>query len=302
LDDDNIFASFPPKILNKLHNQKHKPGLYVVATPIGNIFDISLRALHILEQCKYIFAEDTRQSGKILRFYGLQSRLIPCHEHNEITATTMIDSGDTYALISDAGTPLISDPGYRLINWCIQNAIDVFAVPGACSAICALSIAGLPSDKFLFVGFLERTENQKIAQLKALQEQPATMIFFESPMRLISTLQVMREIWGDRYGCVCRELTKFFEETKRGTVAELYDYFLQKKPVGEFVILIAGHRGSSTTANNADEAEIRLYLQNALQISGKDAIRTTSEKFGIAKNVVYRLALMIKKDSSGEQE
>ncbi|MDR2267901.1 MAG: 16S rRNA (cytidine(1402)-2'-O)-methyltransferase [Holosporaceae bacterium] len=293
-----IFASFPAKILSKLRDQQHKPGLYVVATPIGNIFDISLRALYILSQSKRIFAEDTRQSGKLLKFYGLEPRLVCCHEHNELSVTRMIAPQEIYSLISDAGTPLISDPGYRLLNWCLQNSVDVFPIPGACSPICALSISGLPTDKFMFAGFLAPRGNSKIAQLRALKDQSATLIFLEAPTRVVDTLKKMEEIFGNRYACICRELTKFFEETKRGTLVELYDYFSQKKPTGEFIIVVAGN----CVAPLIDEAELTFYLKNALQTSLKDAVRETSEKFGVNKNIIYQMALALKKNTGDDNQ
>jgi 16S rRNA (cytidine1402-2'-O)-methyltransferase len=144
------------KISQKLHDQQHRPGLYVVATPIGNIFDISLRAIYILKKSKYIFAEDTRQSKKLLNFYDIATPLISCHEHNEIgvSITSRIKKNEIYALISDAGTPLISDPGYKITNWCLAQQIDIIPIPGASALVAGLSAAGLPTDSFTFYGFL----------------------------------------------------------------------------------------------------------------------------------------------------
>lgn len=216
--------------------------MYVVATPIGNIFDISLRALHILSIAKCIFAEDTRQSRKLLDFYEIKSRMISCHEHNELSesVTTTLRSGELCALISDAGTPLVSDPGYRLVSWCIQNGIDVFPIPGACAPVAAVSAAGLPTDKFIFLGFPPSREKAKIAFLRDVKNVSATLVFLESPKRIADTLRHMQDVFGNRRCCICRELTKLFEEIKRGNLSELTEYFSRIDPIGEFTVVVAG--------------------------------------------------------------
>lgn len=289
----NAFLSpqYLNEVLHKLHDQKNKPGLYVVATPIGNIFDISLRAIHILNISKCILAEDTRQSKKLLNFYKIQTPLIACHEYNELSSsvTSVLKPGEIYALISDAGTPLVSDPGYRLINWCIQNSVDVFSIPGACSAIAALSVTGLPTDKFLFVGFLPTKEKAKIDQLNDLKNQSSTMIFFESPRRVVDTMQKMKEVFGDRYCCVCRELTKIFENTKRGNLSELIESFSSNDPIGEFVVIVSG-----CTTSPLDEVEILSQLKAEMEhMSLKEAVKKISATYNINKNEVYKKALSL---------
>ena len=175
-------AFFPPQIsdtiLRKLYEQQNKTGLYVVATPIGNIFDISLRALYILKKAKCIFAEDTRQSKKLLSFYGINTKLVACHEYNEIddSVTSLIQQDEIYALISDAGTPTISDPGYRIVNWCIENSIDVFPIPGASAFVAGLSVSGLPTDNFAFHGFLPPKLQARKSALENLKSEKMTMI------------------------------------------------------------------------------------------------------------------------------
>ncbi|GHU18880.1 ribosomal RNA small subunit methyltransferase I [Alphaproteobacteria bacterium] len=290
----NAFLSpqYLDEVLHKLYEQKNKPGLYVVATPIGNIFDISLRAIHILSISKCILAEDTRQSKKLLNFYKIQTPLIACHEHNELSSsiTSVLKPGEIYSLISDAGTPLVSDPGYRLINWCIQNNMDVFPIPGACSAIAALSVTGLPTDKFIFIGFLPTKEKAKIDSLNDLKNQSSTMIFFESPRRIIDTMQKMKEVLGDRCCCVCRELTKIFEDTKRGNLSELIEYFSQSDPIGEFVIVVSG----CDTAAIPDEAEILSQLKTEFEhTSLKEAVKKISTAYNIKRNEVYKKALSL---------
>ncbi|MDR2794705.1 MAG: 16S rRNA (cytidine(1402)-2'-O)-methyltransferase [Holosporaceae bacterium] len=280
--------------LYKLYNQNHKPGLYVVATPIGNIFDISLRAIYILDIAKCIFAEDTRQSRKLLDFYNIKTRVIPCHEHNELSRSVMeaLQSGGIYALISDAGTPLVSDPGYRLVGWCIRNNIEVFPIPGACAPVAAVSVAGLPTDKFIFLGFPPPKEKAKIAFLSTLKNITATMVFLESPKRIVNTLQNMRNIWGDRRCCICRELTKVFEEIKRGNLSELGEYFSKRDPIGEFTVVVAG---CGQIISNETESEIYALLRQELERrSLREAVKIISDSSGISKKAIYQKALELK--------
>jgi 16S rRNA (cytidine1402-2'-O)-methyltransferase len=287
-------------ILYKLYNQNHKPGLYVVATPIGNIFDISLRAVYILSIAKCIFAEDTRQSRKLLDFYNIKTRVIPCHEHNELSrsVTAALQPSEVCALISDAGTPLVSDPGYRLVGWCIRNNIDVFPIPGASAPVAAVSVSGLPTDKFIFLGFPPPKEKAQIAFLNALKNISATMIFFESPKRIVNTLQNIKNTLGDRRCCICRELTKVFEEIKRGNLSELVEYFSHRDTLGEFTIVVAG-----CDQIVPDEAEVHALLREELERrSLREAVKIISDSSGISKNAIYQKALELKLLASENQE
>jgi 16S rRNA (cytidine1402-2'-O)-methyltransferase len=280
------------KISQKLHDQQHKPGLYAVATPIGNIFDISFRAVHILGRSRYIFAEDTRQSRKLLDFYHIKTPLISCREHNEDdrSITSKIQSGGIYALISDAGTPLISDPGYRIVNWCISQKIDVFPIPGASSLTAGLSAAGLPTDAFTFRGFLPPKSQQRKTSLKNIKNATETLIFLESPRRILNTLNDMLEVFGDRYCCVCREITKIFEEFKRGNLSELTDHFSQNTPAGEFVIIVSGSK-----ENHIDETVIFSELSLMLKTETlKSSVEIISKKYGLSKKLIYQKAVEIK--------
>lgn len=280
------------KISSKISEQKNKPGLYIVATPIGNIFDITFRAIYILKNARYIFAEDTRQSKKLLSFYEIKSPLISCHEHNEASDSLKanLKNEEIYALISDAGTPLISDPGYRVVNWCIQNNINVFPIPGACSPIAGLSASGLPTDNFLFLGFLSNKKHARNLMLTALCEQTSTMIFFESPKRIIETLIDMKQIFGDRHCCVCRELTKIFEEFSRGYLSEIIEYFSNKEPIGEFIVIVSGNKNIAV-----DEEKIFQELTDLLEnTSLRDASKKIAEKYNMNKNLLYKKALEIK--------
>ncbi|MDR1375652.1 MAG: 16S rRNA (cytidine(1402)-2'-O)-methyltransferase [Holosporaceae bacterium] len=291
------FLSLPllEKISQNLHEQEHRPGLYVVATPIGNILDITLRAIYLLKEAQHIFAEDTRVSKKLLNFYNITTPLVACHEYNEISPSIIssITKEGVYALISDAGTPLISDPGYRLVNWCLDNGIDVFPVPGACSAIAGLSVAGLGTDLFLFYGFLPPKSGARKAALKNTKSSTATSIFFESPLRLISALTDMLEIFGDRFCCVAKEITKIFEKFQRGRLSELIEHFSEHKLKGEFIIIVSGNK-----KNEIDEGEIRAYLIELLKNNSlKKSVEKASAHCNISRNSAYEQALKIRKQT-----
>lgn len=284
------------KISNKIEQQQNKPGLYVVATPIGNMFDISLRAIYILKTVKCVFAEDTRQAKKLFNFYEIDTPLVACHEYNEIDESVIskIKEGEKYALISDAGSPLISDPGYRLVNWCSEHEIEVFVIPGACSLITALSSSGLPTDSFIFYGFIAPKENARVNFLKSVKDATETMIFFESPVRILKFLKNACEIFGNRRCCVCRELTKIYEEKLRGTLQEMINYFSENQPKGEFVIVIAGN-----TDANSEESEKNMIeeLKTLMQSESlKESVQKISEKYEVSKKNIYQKALEFKKN------
>jgi 16S rRNA (cytidine1402-2'-O)-methyltransferase len=283
------------RTLQKLHGQEHKPGLYVVATPIGNIFDITLRAIYILKTAERVFAEDTRVSKKLFNFYDIKTPLVSCHEHNETdrSVVSLIEGGNIYALISDAGTPLISDPGYRLINWCTANGIDVFPVPGACSPIAGISVAGLPTDTFTFHGFLPPKRGARKMYLDKIKCSPETMIFLESPKRVFHTLVDMLEIFGDRFCCICREITKIFEESRRANLSELVEYFSANKALGELVIIISGDK-----LKHINENEIIMNLRDLLKFqSPKNAVKEISKKYNARRSLIYKKAIEIKDEN-----
>jgi 16S rRNA (cytidine1402-2'-O)-methyltransferase len=218
--------------------------LFLVPTPIGNLKDITLRALEIIKECDLILAEDTRESSKLLRHYDIHTPLQSHHmfnEHRNVeNICNKILSGASIALISDAGTPGISDPGFLLVRTCLQNGIEVETLPGATAFIPALVNSGLPCERFCFEGFLpqKKGRQKKIEQLK---DESRTMIFYESPYRLLKALEEMSVVFGqDRQGSVSRELTKMFEETRRGTLKELADHYRENPPKGEIVIIVAG--------------------------------------------------------------
>jgi 16S rRNA (cytidine1402-2'-O)-methyltransferase len=218
--------------------------LYIVPTPIGNLEDITLRAIRILKEVKVILAEDTRTSGVLLKHFSIENKMISHHLHNEHkTVEQIVDrikGGETVALISDAGTPSISDPGFLLVRECIKNGIEVDCLPGATAFVPALVNSGLPSDRFCFEGFLPQKKGRK-TKIESLKEEERTMIFYESPFRLVKALEEFALAFGpERRASVSRELSKMFEETKRGTLQELIEYFSAKTVKGEIVIVLEG--------------------------------------------------------------
>ncbi len=220
--------------------------LYIVPTPIGNLEDITLRAIRILKEVDVILAEDTRTSGNLMKHLGIEKRLYAHHQHNEHKTVTMIAeriaNGEKIALITDAGTPGISDPGFLLVRECIANGIEVECLPGPTAFVPALVNSGLPCDTFCFEGFLPQKKGRQ-TKIKSLINEYRTMVFYESPHRLVKALEQFIEFWGaDRKASVSRELTKMFEENKRGTLQELADYFKSKTIKGEIVIVVEGQK------------------------------------------------------------
>lgn len=220
-----------------------KPHLFLVPTPIGNLDDITLRALKVLNQVDVILTEDTRTSGKLLKHHGVNKPLQSYHIFNEHQAVEKLiermKSGEVFALTSDAGTPAISDPGFLLVREMLKSGLEVNCLPGATAFVPALVNSGLPSDRFVFEGFLPHKKGRQ-TRLKKLAEEERTIILYESPHRLIKSLEQLREFLGDRQASVSRELTKMFEETVRGSLSELIDHFNQKGIKGEFVIVVTG--------------------------------------------------------------
>ena len=218
--------------------------LYVVPTPVGNLEDITLRALNLLKECDLILAEDTRTSGFLLKHFGIETRMQSHHKFNEHQTTADVvermKAGERIALISDAGTPAISDPGFLLVRACIQEGVDVECLPGATAFVPALVESGLPNDRFCFEGFLPQKKGRQ-TRLKQLAEESRTMIFYESPYRVLKTLTQLAEYLGsNREASVSREISKIYAETVRGTLEELIIHFTQEVPRGEFVIVVAG--------------------------------------------------------------
>ncbi len=218
--------------------------LYLIPTPVGNLEDITIRAVNLLKACDLILAEDTRTSGFLLKHYGIETRMQSHHKFNEHrTVSHLVDrlqSGEQIALISDAGTPSISDPGFLLVRACVEAGVDVECLPGATAFVPALVESGLPSDRFCFEGFLPQKKGRQ-TRLKLLAEEPRTMIFYESPYRVVKTLTQLAEyMGGERQASVSREISKLYAETVRGTLESLIIRFTEQEPRGEFVIVVAG--------------------------------------------------------------
>ena len=220
-----------------------KPKLYIVSTPIGNMADITFRAIEVLKAVDMILSEDTMETDKLLKKYGFSKPQISYRDQNHIRVIeqikNMLGSGKSLALVSDSGTPLISDPGFKLVRDLIEENIEIESVPGPSAVTAALSVSGLPTDKFLFVGFLPKTEIQKEKFFEKYADIDATLIFYESPFRLSTSMQIAQKVLGHRQACVCNDITKMYEEVVRGSLTELSNHYLQKKIKGEFVVLIA---------------------------------------------------------------
>ncbi|MGY8830453.1 MAG: 16S rRNA (cytidine(1402)-2'-O)-methyltransferase [Pseudomonadales bacterium] len=276
--------------------------LYVVATPIGNLDDISARALTILRSVALIAAEDTRHSARLMQHFGIGTPLAACHEHNERDQggrfLARLLAGDDVALISDAGTPLISDPGYHLVRQARAAGIAVVPVPGACALIAALSAAGLPSDRFIFEGFLPAKAAGRRARLEQVKEEPRTLIFYEAPHRILECLQDMQLVFGDeRPALLARELTKTFETLKGMPLAELAAWVAadSNQQRGECVVLVAGWQAPEGEEAVSAEAMRVLNLLLA-EMPLKRAAALAAEITGVRKNLLYQVALEQQKD------
>ncbi len=272
-------------------------GLYVTATPIGNLGDLSSRAQSILQGVDAIICEDTRVSGKLLSKFGLKIPLIPCHEHNEKKAIpdilARLSGGESMAMVSDAGTPLISDPGYNLVRAAQDQGIPVIPIPGASAPITALQASGLATDAFLFAGFLPQKEGKKESALEALKDTPATRIFFESPKRVVKTLESMVKIFGEkREAVLARELTKIHEEIIRKPLAELLGEMKGRSSIkGEVVLLVA--RGEDMKGGTQDFDLVLNALLKTLSVG--DAASALSDLTGKPRKEIYQRALELKK-------
>lgn len=270
--------------------------LYLVATPIGNLSDITFRAIETLKACDYILCEDTRHSLILLKHYDIHKPLKSFHKFNEATKEEAIIqdllAGKSIALISDAGTPGISDPGMCLVAECVKNKIAVTSIPGPCAAIAALSCSGLNSDRFQFYGFLPKKAGELKGVLQEILSYPGTTICYESPKRLTSMLGALCEIDGERQIVIARELTKKFEEISRGSVKELWEQWRNREVLGEIILLISGHKPEMTQEwSSLSPEEHVAYLQNQFKLDKKDAIKMAAEMRGVPKREIYNRLL-----------
>lgn len=270
------------------------PGtLYIVATPIGNLEDITLRALRVLKEVDLIAAEDTRHTQTLLRHYEIRTPLVSYHEHNEKNKSQQLVAdlitGKNLALVSDAGTPAISDPGYRLVVAAVAAGITVVPLPGATALALALSASGLPTDRFAFEGFLPAKSGERRAALQALRDERRTLLFYEAPHRLVDSLREIHAILGDRDVAIARELTKLHEEFLRGRASELIASLSQSEIRGEITLVIRGAAERDETSIEIVQAEIAKLKTAGVRV--KEIAEILGEKYGLAKREVYRLAL-----------
>ena len=270
--------------------------LYLVPTPIGNLGDISDRARRTLEEADFIAAEDTRVSLKLLNHLGIKKSLVSYFEHNKaFKGNIILDrilAGETCALVSDAGSPAISDPGEDLVRQCAEAGITVCAIPGPCAVITALSISGQATGRFCFEGFLSTAKKSRREHLESLREERRTMIFYEAPHKLLATLEDMAEAFGeDRPISLCRELTKLHEEVVRLTLAEAIEKYTADAPRGEFVLVVAGAPETVKEVPTTKDAAAHVAKLMEQGLSRKDAIKQTAKDMGLPKNVVYDAAL-----------
>jgi len=272
--------------------------LYIVATPIGNLGDISQRAIDILTQVDVIACEDTRHTGKLLSAFSIKNKTMSLHDHNERQrqdqVASMLQEGKTIALVSDAGTPLISDPGFHLVRHCRSLGLQVSPIPGACAAISALSVAGLPTDRFTFEGFLPSKSGARQATLTALADESRTMVFYDAPRRAIDTVQdIVATLGGERYIVIARELTKTFETIHSDTAVNLLAWLEQdaNQLKGEMVLIIEGYKATE----NEISAEVINTLKLLLaEMKPKKACAIAAEIYGVKKNALYEVALGLK--------
>jgi 16S rRNA (cytidine1402-2'-O)-methyltransferase len=270
--------------------------LYVVATPIGNLEDISLRAIRTLKEVNIIAAEDTRHTRKLLNIYKISTPLISLHEHNEKEKSEIIidkiNSGMNVAYVSDAGTPCVSDPGHYLIGFAQDENIRVIPIPGPSAIITALSASGFSADSFLFCGFMPARENKRRKFMESLKDEERTIVFYESPMRFLDSLKTLQEVLGDREIVMARELTKIFEEVKRGKISE----FLagKAKIKGEITIIIQGGQKAPVTLTDEEIINKLKSFSRNKQLSLRDAVAEVVSQTGISKKKIYDLALRLR--------
>ncbi|GJM16140.1 MAG: ribosomal RNA small subunit methyltransferase I [Thermodesulfobacteriota bacterium] len=271
--------------------------LYIVSTPIGNLEDITLRALSVLKEVDLIACEDTRTSKNLLSRYQIQKPLTSYHEHNETEKAeellSLLQEGKSIALITDAGTPGVSDPGYRIVKLASENGVPVLSVPGASASIAALSISGLPTSSFTFLGFPPRQNKRLIEYLERIKDYPETLIFYESPKRVIKTITVMIEVLGDRNASISREITKMYEETLRGLLSDVLTNLTSRDSLkGEVVLVVEGNSQDKPHFDSDTIDELLNYLKKEGH-SLKDAVKQVAADSGVSKSKIYKKALQI---------
>jgi 16S rRNA (cytidine1402-2'-O)-methyltransferase len=283
-------------LIQRSFTEKHLTGtLYLVATPIGNLEDMTYRAVRTLQEVQWIAAEDTRQTRKLTTHFDISAKLVSYHEHNKQASgpelIRILESGDSIALVSDAGLPAISDPGQELVVLAAAKGIPVVPIPGANAGLSALIISGLSTDRFLFVGFLPRDKKNMMKELEQLSKQAATLIFYEAPHRLEKTLEAMLSVWGDRRIAVVRELTKKHEEALRGCISECLAYTREHGAIGEYCLVVEGVDSEQEDAHEvwwsalSPEEHVAAYVEQG--VDTKEAIKRAASDRGVPKRDIY---------------
>ena len=270
----------------KSYNQENN--LYLIPTPIGNLDDITVRSLNLLKEVDIVLCEDTRVTGSLLSKYGIKKKLISCHEYNEdkvkYEVVELLKEGKKIGLVTDQGSPIISDPGFNVVNEVIKNNLSVIGLPGATAFVPALISSGIFPSKFLFYGFLNAQDAKQVQELKTLQYFPYTLIFYEAPHRIKNTLNNMYQVFGDRKICLARELSKLYEEYIRGTISEVVEQVDSIK--GEIVLIVEGNT-QKVDYNDLDILEhVNLYIEDGL--TEKDAIKKVAKERNVAKSIIYK--------------
>lgn len=267
---------------------KNENALYLIPTPIGNLDDITIRSLKLLRKVDILLCEDTRVTGSLLKKYDIKQKLISCHEYNEDSikydVVKYIQDGLKVGLVTDQGSPIISDPGFRVVQEVIDNGYSVIGLPGATAFVPALISSGIAPSKFLFYGFLNSKNSKQKQELEALKLYPYTMIFYEAPHRIINTLENMRKIFGNRHISLSREISKLYEEIYRGTIDEVLENFDKLK--GEFVLIVEGNTEQVDFSDIDIISHVKLYLDDGL--SEMDAFKKVAKERGISKSIVYK--------------
>lgn len=262
-------------------------GLYLIPTPIGNLDDITVRALKLLNEVDVLLCEDTRVTGSLLKKYDIKNKLVSCYEYNEdkvkIDVIRLLTEGKKVGLVTDQGTPIISDPGFKVVEEVIKNDFHVIGLPGATAFVPALISSGLPPSKFLFYGFLNTKKSKQKEELNSLKDFYYTMIFYEAPHRIVDTLTNMKEVFGNRRICLAREISKLYEEIYRGTIEEILLEIENIK--GELVLLVEGNTEKIDYSHMTILEHISLYLEDGM--SEKEAIKLVAKERGVAKSIIY---------------
>ncbi len=274
--------------------------LYICPTPIGNLSDITIRVLNTLSSVDIIAAEDTRHTRKLLSYYDIHTPLISYHQHNHLSASSIIldrlSQNQSVALVSDAGTPIISDPGENLVKDCINHGYQVISLPGASACITAIVGSGLCSEQFLFIGFLDKHQKKQKNSLEKIKNLEYTLIFYEAPHRILKTLKTMLDILGDREIVLARELTKTYEEYLRGSISEILDIYKERTPKGEFVILVSGNNKEISTDDPMLNMSVEEHLCYLIKsgIRKKEASLEVAKKRKLNKKELYKLSIDLK--------